>query len=94
MTASCRSGRAVAIGHGGAEHLADLERLRREHRGLVGQADPAEVLVGVEPVGHRAPEPLEKRRPRTAMADVIADDLRFRAVEDDQVPAVPILQRL
>ncbi len=39
---------AVAVLHGAAQFLRDGERLRREHRRLVGEADPLQVSVRVE----------------------------------------------
>ena len=47
---------AVAVAHGAAEHLADLQRLRAQHRRLVGAADPLEMQVGIEPGGDGALE--------------------------------------
>ena len=41
-------GVAVAVAHRLPEHLADLQRLRAEHRRLVGAADALQVHVGIE----------------------------------------------
>ena len=38
----------VSVDHGPVNHLADGERFGHQHGGLVGQADPLQVAVGVE----------------------------------------------
>ena len=88
------AGVAVAIAHRLPEHLADLQRLRHQHRRLVGAADAREIDVGIEAGGRRLLEAREKRRPIAAPTDVVADDRGFVAVEDDQIAAARILQRL
>ena len=52
-------GLAVARSHRRPEHFADFHRLGAQHRGLVGAADPFQMLIGVEPRGYC---PFEARR--------------------------------
>ena len=73
--------------HGFADTTLHFLGFRAKHRGLVGHADFAEVQIGIETLGTGLAEFFEKRRTITAAADVVADEVRFReVVDDDKVP--------
>ena len=85
---------AVPIGHRLPHRLGNLERLRREHRRLVRQADARKVAVGVEPGGGGVGKAREEVGAVAVAADVIAHRVCFAAVQHHQVPAVRILKGL
>ena len=89
-----QTGRAVPIDHRLPEHLADFERFRHQHRRLVRAAHALEVPVGIESRRCRLGEPSEERPAVAAIADVGADVAGLGAIEDDEIPAVGILERL
>ena len=39
---------AIALEHGRLQQLAELERLRHQHRRLVGETDALEIAIGIE----------------------------------------------
>ena len=81
--------------HRGPEHLADLQRLRHQHRRLVGQADAFEVAVGVEPGRRRVAESRQECGRVAAAADVTRTHASASsAVQHDQVPAARKPERL
>ena len=52
-------GFAVTVRHRCPEHLLDPKRLRHQHRGLVGEANALQIVLGIEIGGYRIGEPLE-----------------------------------
>ena len=85
---------AVAIRDGRAEHLADFQRLRHQHRRLVGAPDTDQVDVGIETRGARRAKTGDEGLAVAAVTDVVADDPGFGLVEHDEVAAARKLQRL
>src|SRR5258705_115802 len=52
----------------------DRERLSREHRRLVRDTDPLQVVVGIEAGGHLARELLQKHLTHPPSLDILTDD--------------------
>jgi hypothetical protein len=84
---------AIAFLDGGLDAALDLLGLAPHHRGLVGDPDPAQVEVGVEPLGVSAPEAFQERRFIPAVADVIAKKIGLAQVEQDEVVPFAANQR-
>ena len=85
---------AVAVEHRRLQHVADLQRLRHQHRRLVGEADAAAGRDrGRSPARRRLPKRARNASRSPPPADVVADDGRFAVVEDHEV-APAVLDRL
>ena len=88
-------GVAVAVAHRRAEHLADLQRLRAEHRRLVGAADALRDRgSGSNPGDGGVLEARQERRRVAAGPDVVAHGVGFVAIEDDEILPAAGVQRL
>ena len=80
---------AVPIAHRRAEHVADLQRLRHQHRRLVGEADALEVHIRIEAgrdaARNRARKPRGRRRGGCSRRRA-----PLRPVVDDQIAAARV----
>jgi len=77
-----------------ADDARDLERLRRQHRGLVGNPDPLQVHLRIEAVRSLARELLADRVGIDVAADVLTYELDLFHVAHDQEAASFVPQNL
>ena len=82
---------AVAFDHRLPELLADRHCLAHEHRGLVGYANPLEVLLRVEAGTHAVAEHPPEIAGVDAAQDEVDDVSDLLEVADDQVLSVAVL---
>ncbi len=85
---------SVAVAHGRPEHFPDLERLRTEHRRLVGATHALQVTVRIEPRRGAVLEARQDLRAAAAGPDIAAHDRRFVTIKNDQVSAATRMQGL
>ena len=84
----------MAVAHGGTEHLLDLQALAHQHRGLVGEAELAQVALGVEAGARGMGEAVADGGGVDLAADERADQLRLVLVAHAEILAALVRERL
>ncbi len=85
---------AVSVDHSRADHLADLQRFRHEHRRLIGQSHPLKVCDGIESRRARGAQDRLKPVDADTASNEVAEDVGFVTIQDHHVAPLRRQQRL